>query len=178
MRFRGIFLSFLLMTAAAAQAEIHNPAFSGKDNQVSVNFAQSRVKAGLKLEELFFLGVCYSQPNHFFRLPGRQNAELMTQFGLGEFSKYNQDLIFGFSQDVISPGFWRMYAGMNLGIYIKTHITDRIGSRFTFGQRYFLGVNVWNDIGLELYARHFSNGDLAKPNHGQNFLGLSVLWSF
>ncbi|MDR0304203.1 MAG: acyloxyacyl hydrolase [Chitinispirillales bacterium] len=130
------------------------------------------------MEKLFIVGLNYSQPNDFFRLPGRRNVEFLTQRGIGELSQYNQNIIFGFSQDLISPAVWRLYGGINLGIYIKPQMTDRISSRFTFGERAFLGFRVIDELVLELYARHFSNGDLTGGNAGQNFIGLSVMWNF
>jgi hypothetical protein len=169
-------LPLCLLCVVAVNAEIPNPVFNGKDNQISVHFGQSLWGGGI--EELFNLGVCYSQPNRFFRLPGRQSVELMTQFGFGDYSKYNQDAIFGFAQDVMTPDFWRLYAGYNLGIYIKTQITGRIGSRFTFGQRAFLGFRAADNLNLELFRRHFSNGDLTEQNLAQNFIGLNAAWSF
>jgi hypothetical protein len=173
MKIAFIILPFLF---GAVFAEIPNPAFGGKNNQLSVFFGQS--VWGKHKEKLFNFGFFYSQPNDFFRLPGRRNVELMTQRGAGKLSRYNNDAIFGFSQDLISPALWRMYAGINLGIYIKSEITDRIGSRFTFGERAFIGCKIIDDYVLELYARHFSNGDLTKENGGQNFIGLSVMWNF
>jgi hypothetical protein len=110
----------------------------------------------------------------------------MTHRGKGEFSEYNQDIVFGFSQDLILPAFWwtspkpfcKIYAGINLGIYIEPNITDRIGSRFTFGERVFLGYRIIDGLTVELYGRHFSNGDLTEINGGQNFIGLSAMWNF
>ncbi|MDR0308009.1 MAG: acyloxyacyl hydrolase [Chitinispirillales bacterium] len=168
-----LYLLFILQT----HAEIPNPAFGGNNDQISVRFSQSIRDAG-KLEDLFIFELCYSQPNKFFRLPGRQNMEFITQRGNGELSKYNQDIIFGLSQDLISPAIWRMYAGINLGIYIKSQVTDRIDSKFTFGERIFLGVRILNEFRLELSVRHFSNGSLTHKNSGQNFAGLNTSFNF
>jgi hypothetical protein len=169
-------VSYYLWACKGVRAEIHNPAFGGHKNQLSVTFGQSMRE---KQEELFMFGFCYSQPNEFFKLPGRQSVEIITQRAGGKLSKYNQDAIFGFSQDMISPAVWRkIYAGINLGIYIKSQVTDRIGSKFTFGERVFLGTGIFNDVVLELYGRHFSNGNLTNENAGQNFIGLSTTWNF
>jgi len=172
-------IALFAVCVCVANAEIPNPAFGEADgggiNQISAHFGQS-VRGGM--EELFIAELCYSQPNRFFRFPGRQNIEFLTQQGIGGFSDYNQALIFGFSQDMITPGFWRMYAGINLGIYIKGKKTGRIGSEFTFGERVFLGYRVTKDYILELYGRHFSNGGLTEKNAGQNFIGLSAARNF
>jgi hypothetical protein len=170
-----IFFVFFLLLPKKISAQIPNPAFCEKNNQASFHFGQSMRG---NLENLFLFGLNYSQPDQFFRLPGRINVEFMTQRGTNGFSKYNQNIIFGFSQDLISPAVWRMYGGINLGIYIKSQTTDRISSRFTFGERAFLGFRVIDALVLELFARHFSNGDLTNINAGQNFVGLSAMWNF
>jgi len=175
MNFFVFFLALLLFAPQKISAQIANPAFCGKKNQASFHFGQSMRG---NLENLFFFGLDYSQPDEFFRLPGRINVEFMTQRGVGELSQYNQNIIFGFSQDLISPALWRLYGGINLGIYIKSQTTERISSRFTFGERAFLGFRVIDALVLELFYRHFSNGDLTDVNAGQNFMGLSAMWNF
>jgi len=165
-----------------AFAQIPNVAFGERENQLSLHLGQSGRNY---MEDFFLIGFSYSQPNRFFRLPGRINVEFMTHRGLGTLSRYNQDMVFGFSQDVVLPVFWRwgqhfsrMYLGINLGIYIESEITDRIGSKFTFGERAFLGYRIIDALALELYYRHFSNGDLTAINSGQDLIGLSVMWNF
>ena len=166
---------FVLCACSALWAQIPNPAFFQKKNQLSVSYGQSYRD---RWEKLFIGGISYGQPNEFFRLPGRINVEFLTAHGIGDMAQYKQDIIFGFAQDLISPPIWRMYAGINLGIYIKPKITERINSRFTFGERAFLGYNISENWGAELYWRHFSNGDLTDKNKGQNFIGLNGIWKF
>jgi hypothetical protein len=175
MKFLLCFFALLLFAPQKVSAQIANPAFCGKKNQASFHFGQSMRES---LEGLFFFGLDYSQPDEFFRLPGRINVEFMTQRGAGGLSKYNQNIIFGFSQDVITPPIWRLYGGINLGIYIKSQQTERISSRFTFGERAFLGFRIIDACVLEFFYRHFSNGDLTDINAGQNFMGLSAMWNF
>lgn len=175
MKFLAFFLILFLISPQKISAQIENPAFCGKKNQASFHFGQSKRE---NLEDLFLIGLTYSQPDEFFRLPGRINVEFMTQHGVGGLSEYNQNIIFGFSQDLISPSIWRLYGGINLGIYIKSQTTDRVSSRFTFGERAFLGFRVIDAVVLEFFFRHFSNGDLTEINAGQNFVGLSALWNF
>jgi len=170
-----LYIFLLCLCAAQAKEPRSNPAFGGRDNQISAHFG---VSARGQIEELYLGGAQYSQPNRFFRIPGRQSIELMTAHGSGELSRYNQALIFGFAQDAVFPLFGPVYAGINLGIYIKSATTDRISSRFTFGERVFLGADIYEDYRLELYGRHFSNGTLTEKNGGQNFLGLSVMRNF
>jgi hypothetical protein len=165
-------------TTGTAYAEIPNLAVGDKDNKISIH---AGVSVRGRFEELYLLGLQYSQPNHFFRLPGRLNVELMTAYGSGEeLSRYTQPVVFGFAQDLVIPLYRPkpVYAGINLGIYIKSHTTDRIDSKFTFGEKVFLGIDIFESMRLELYVRHFSNGTLTEQNSGQNFAGLSVIKNF
>ena len=179
-RCRFCVLCIFLLCLSGVHAEgspKSNPAFGDKDNQVAVFFGASSRGGGV--ENLFLGGVRYSQPNEFFRLHGRRSMELMTARGGSGLKRYNQDLIFGLVQDAIFSLPGPLYTGINLGIYIKSEITDRIDSRFTFGEKIFLGVGIFDDIRLELYGRHFSNGSLATSSDGsQNFVGLSVMKNF
>ena len=174
-----IFATAVIVASQVSESEAKktktNPSFGSKECQVSVYFGASARK---EIEDLFLVGVQYSQPNEFFRIHGRRSIELMTAHGIGDFSRYNQPLIFGLAQDVIFHLFGTMYAGINLGIYIKSNSTDRISSKFTFGEKVFLGFGLLENYRLEWYGRHFSNGTLTEQNGGQNFLGLSVIMNF
>jgi hypothetical protein len=161
--------------ANAEQAKIPNAAFGDKDDQIAVH---SGISVRNQFESLYILGLQYSQPNEFFRLPGRLSVEILSAFGSGGYSEYNQPFIFGFAQDMVLPLVKPVYAGINLGIYIKSNATERISSKFTFGERAFFGVAVFGDVRIEAYARHFSNGTLTEKNGGQNFVGLAALRSF
>jgi len=171
----SLFFLLCLFGESEARTPKLNPAFGGKENQISAYFG---VSVRNELEELFLAGVQYSQPNEFFRISGRRCIELMTAHGIGELSRYNQPLIFGLAQDVIFRLFGTVYTGINLGIYIKSNRTDRICSRFMFGEKMFLGFGFLENYRLELYGRHFSNGTLTENNSGQNFFGLSVMTNF
>ncbi|NYZ67477.1 acyloxyacyl hydrolase [Endozoicomonas sp. SM1973] len=86
--------------------------------------------------------------------------------------------MFGISKDVALLSGTNAYLTLGLGAYIKDNDTNRIGSKFTFGERLAVGYRFNNGVALELYARHFSNGSLTKENSGQNFAGLSVGYTF
>jgi len=182
---KGIFCALLLGTCIFVSAEIPNPAFGERKHQLSAHFGNS-VRDGGNFENLYLGGVSYGQANDFFMLPGRRNFEFMTHRGFGRYSQYNQNIVAGFSQDLILPVFWmvypkplsRLYLGINLGIYIQSEMNERIGSRFTFGQRAFMGYRIIDELAVEFYGRHFSNGDLTEKNSGQDFLGLTVIWNF
>ena len=172
----SMLLCTLLYSPVQAKTPYVNPAFAGSNNQVSMHFGVSAY--GERFEGLFLTGVQYSQPNVFFRIHGRRSVELMTARGGGELSRYSQLMIFGFTQDALLPISGPVYTGINLGIYIKSNATDRISSKFTFGEKLFLGIGIFNGVVLELYGRHFSNGTLTEINSGQNFAGVSVIKNF
>lgn len=167
-----------------------NPLFANKhSSQFLLYYAFSsehinmRNLSQAKFENLHLLAAQYGESTYFFKMNGRRNFELIYFAGFGKCAPYRQ-LIAGLSQDLILPldliplsFFKHFYAGASLGIYIGQEITDRIGSRFSFGQKYFLGYGFGN-FTVELYKRHFSNGDLTEINHGQNFFGLALGYSF
>jgi len=174
--FLAVITVFVFISGVLAADDRVNPAFGGKDNQISLHFGQSLRDS---LENLFMVEARYSQPNEFFRIHGRRNMEFITARGASELARYNQNLIFGLSQDALTRLFHdSVYGGINLGIYIKSHVTDRISSRFTFGQRVFLAYKFSDFIAIEAFGRHFSNGTLTAQNSGQNFVGFTVIYNF
>ena len=102
----------------------------------------------------------------------------ITARGFGDAQKYSQDIILGISEDAIVFHTQRFYIGATLGAYIKSQKTDRISSKFTFGQKFFIGLKFLQNSAMELYVRHFSNGSLTELNSGQNFMGLSYTINF
>lgn len=75
--------------------------------------------------------------------------------------------------------YWnKFYLGAGIGAFMRTHQTERLSSRFTFGERAFIGYKITDSVGAELYAQHFSNGDLTDKNFGYNFAGLGLLYKF
>ncbi|PAF43248.1 hypothetical protein BJI48_05645 [Helicobacter sp. 11S02596-1] len=87
---------------------------------------------------------------------------------------YNQVGI-GVAQEVLTPTWCHMALGVSLGIYIRNHRDERIGSNFTFGERLFLSIDTKRLV-YEIFARHYSNGALATPNAGYTSVGLSLLF--
>lgn len=135
---------------------------------------QGGVSLRENLEELYILEAKYSQPSDFFKIPARKNIEFITAKGIDDLRKYNQDIVFGLSQEVLFLTLDKIYSGFGLGAYIKVAATDRISSKFTFGQRVFIGYRANDRINLEMFVNHFSNGTLTSLNSGQNFVGLSL----
>ena len=173
-----ICIVFLFFGAVFAEFPFENPAFEEKKQQLALVLGQGiRDHKDLRFERLYSVGITYSQPYHFFRLPVRRNAEFIMHRGAGEFSRYN-NWIAGLSQDFFTPQLWRMYLSLGIGAYIKSEKTDRISSLFTFGQKGALGFQVIDELRLEFFIRHFSNGTLTETSSGYDFIGLSAVWNF
>ena len=138
-----------------------------------------------RTEELGYGSLTYNQPTIFFRTPSRRNLEIGYMAGRTDgkdddgnpvdYSQYNQ-IVFGASQDIVL-GWKDLYFTVGLGAYIKSKATNRIGSKFTFGQRAGIGTN-FSGKNIEIFGRHFSNGGLTDDNSGQNFVGLSLGFDF
>lgn len=165
----------------------NNPLFDNYKDQLTFHLAfSSKSKAlknlyDIKPENLYMMFFQYSQLNPLFRLNGRGNFEVIFLKGFKSsdinYSQYSQ-LIVGLSQDIILPlPFDHFYIGAGLGIYIKQKATARIGSAFTFGQKYFTGFN-FKRFNFELFIKHFSNGGLTEINKGQDFVGIAFSYNF
>ncbi|OHU85936.1 hypothetical protein BKN38_00305 [Helicobacter sp. CLO-3] len=106
-------------------------------------------------------------------------------FGGNRFGDKNEafnQVIFGGVQDVFFSLGRHFYAGLGIGIYIRSRLDSRVGSAFTFGERLFMGyaqqIGGGGGLSLEIFIKHYSNGDLTPRNAGFNFLGLGAGYSF
>jgi hypothetical protein len=174
-------LIFLLLLSPVGRAEELDPLFGGRQNQLSLQVGQSIGHGGApfsifkfdkKPNSLFLIGLQYSQPDMSFRLPGRKNVELMLLWGHEEMEKFSQNMV-GMSWDILLLQGESFYLGVSLGAYIKSEIDERVGSRFTFGEKLFVGYR-FSQLNLEFFARHLSNGDLDPINHGFDFIGFAL----
>lgn len=181
-----IFLAMFSVVGYAGE----NPIFGDAQNQVSFKFSIGTGGSSMyhliginwHMEPFSFFSVEYSQPTTFFRLPARQSIELGTTYGFrkkdGEdWTDYSWPII-GASIDPVL--FWtdRLYAGFGLGPYIKWQVDSRQDSRFVFGTKVFFGYRATNRMGIELFTKHFSNGNLTPINAAYNFFGLDVNVNF
>lgn len=150
--------------------------FSGNENQISLSIGASTRSD--TIEDLYAFNFQYSQPNSFFNLPGRLNAELGGFFsGDSELEQYNLGIA-GLSQDILHSFGDQFYVGVGLGGYIKSESTNRVSSKFTFGEKVFLGYNLNENSNVEVFVRHYSNGTITEFNSGQNFAGLSLTYNY
>lgn len=179
-----------LLSANTAFSTEENPVFGEYESQLSISAGQS-FRSGFEKEDLYYGDITYSQPTTFFRLPARRNISLggyrgdecdnvncVDINGTPERDFSQNDLtIFGISEDVVLFSVGDFYTTLGLGIYIKSESTNRVSSKFTFGERFGLGYRI-NRVNFEVYARHFSNGTLTDENSGQNFYGLTLAFNF
>jgi hypothetical protein len=157
--------------------------FGEKENQLSIYVGQEFTGINGKnprIEQLCGFHIVYSQPNTFFRLQGRQNFEGLCFFAYNnKYRKYNR-FTAGLSQDIIIPVYiynCNFFCGLGTGIFISDIGTEKISSRFMFGQKAFVGIKFGTEI-IELFVRHFSNGDLTSKNEGYNFFGIAIVHNF
>lgn len=172
-----------LFGPALADTPVSNPMFGGQQNQFGLyaggssgTGAVSRMGSTLQVQEdLGVVELQYAQPSTFFRLPARSSIHVSQIVGQDK-----TQLVFGLMQEfLLVPNFEHVYAGLGLGIYIKERSTDgRVDSAFTFGEKLFLGYRFDNDYCVELYWRHFSNGDITPVNDAYNFVGLGLIKNF
>ncbi|WP_256325497.1 acyloxyacyl hydrolase [Helicobacter sp. CLO-3] len=174
--------------ASQKLATADKPPFYGKKNILQVvggaDMLHSKTtRSGFS--GLGIIGVHYYQPNRAFRLPGRLGVELEYMFGGNRFGDKNEafnQVIFGGVQDVFFSLGRHFYAGLGIGIYIRSRLDSRVGSAFTFGERLFMGyaqqIGGGGGLSLEIFIKHYSNGDLTPRNAGFNFLGLGAGYSF
>lgn len=133
-------------------------------------------------QRYFNTNLIYAQANRFFQLPGRLNLEIGGFFTPPNKGGYAYNFaILGISQDLILPLFisasGNLFIGTGIGLYIKSQVDTRVGSKVTFTERFFLGYMIKN-FSLELYWKHYSNGTLMLPNSGHDFGGLSFGYNF
>lgn len=124
----------------------------------------------------FNTNLIYSQPNRIFKLPGRVGFEVGFYYPPPPQSSSAYFLIVGISQDLVLPiypsKFGNLFFGVGIGLY-----DDRIGSKVTFGERFFLGY-VFGGFEIEFYYKHYSNGTLQNPNSGHDFGGVALGYCF
>ena len=175
-------LSILFVGSAVA-----NPMFGNRhENAITLLFAQgtgsgSMLKlidpADWEFAPMTLVMGTYSQPMTIFKIPARMNATIMqntayhSAHGLSFFGV-------GLSWDVSAFDWHGWYIGGGLGLYYRNNYDRWVSSRLVCGVKFFIGKNVTDNLRMEMFTLHFSNGDLTDTNRGFNFWGLSVGYSF
>ncbi len=119
----------------------------------------------------------YSQPMTLFRLPARQNFNVVQNFGYNS-SRGLSFLGVGISWDVVPFSWCGFYIGGGLGPYMRDSHDRYVSSRLVFGEKLFIGKNISDKWRAEFFTLHFSNGDFTEINRGFNFTGLAINYSF
>ena len=164
-----------------------NPMFSyNTQNSVGIYVAQSTGHGDLghlifpwdwDINPMTMIMAQYSQPVKIFRLPSRININLMQNFAYGADDGKSFGAV-GISWDVALINICDWYAGIGAGPYMRDSGDDFVESRLVFGERVFIGKQIYKNLHTEIFTQHFSNGDFTKPNRGFNFIGLAVNYSF
>ena len=179
-------LSLMCALPVTAMAQT-NPFFPGdKINSIGGYVAQSTGSGTLfKLVEpwlwkfnpqtLFMFQ--YAQPTEIFRLPARinlnfvQNVAYHSGRGLSFFAA-------GISWDVALLQWRGFYTGIGIGPYMRDSRDRWVSSRLVFGERFFIGHKISDNMTAEFFTQHFSNGNFTDPNLGFNFTGVAFNYSF
>lgn len=179
-----VFLFFAITICTSASA---NPMFGDNhDNAISLYVAQSTGPGSLfKLINPFMwdvmpqtmLMVQYSQPMTLFRMPARQNFNIVQNIA------YNSGhglsfLGVGISWDIAPITWCGFYIGGGIGPYMRDSHDRYVSSRLVFGEKFFIGKNISDALRAEFFTLHFSNGDFTETNRGFNFIGIAVNYSF
>ncbi|MBQ6736153.1 MAG: acyloxyacyl hydrolase [Alphaproteobacteria bacterium] len=176
------FLSVFAIGAAAA-----NPMFGdGHENSVTLS-AGTGIGSGSMLKLVYpgdwelvpmtmIMGT-YSQPMTIFKIPARMNATIVQNIAYHSADGLSFIGV-GLSWDVVAFDWNGWYVGAGLGPYYRDNHDRWVSSRLVFGEKFFIGKNITDDLRLEMYTLHFSNGDLTETNRGFNFWGVSVGYSF
>jgi hypothetical protein len=67
--------------------------------------------------------------------------------------------------------YWRVFVGLGAGY--RSEVDRQIASVWNFAEQGGLRLTPRKNFAIELAYRHFSNGGLKKPNHGQDFATLT-----
>ncbi len=179
------YLCLFLWTAPACA--IHNPMFGdGAQNAISLYAAQGTGGGSLiklidavrwDISPMTLVMAQYSQPMEIMRLPARMNVNVVQNTAY----ESNHGLSFfgvGVSWDVVVFHWHGLYVGGGIGPYMRDSHDRYVSSRLVFGEKVFIGARINDCWAAELFTLHFSNGDFTEINHGFNYIGLGMNYSF
>lgn len=181
-----IFILFALTITTTATAGT-NPLFApGTENSIGIFIGQSTGDGDLghlinpfdwDISPMTFFGIQYSQPTTILRLPSRINVEAMQNIAYDSASGASFGAV-GISWDIAIFSWCGFYVGAGLGEYLRDSGDQYVTSRLVFGERVFIGAQISDRFHAEIFTMHFSNGDFTKTNHGLNFIGATLRYSF
>ena len=181
----------------APDAEKFNPFFGGNRNQVHFMLGHGFDSGELILFKhldrpvpYYMAALSYSQPDTFFRLPGRYSVGAIKTLGFGrgdyygkchygqcDWGDYSAE-IFMLSQDVALLHGEKWYFGAGAGLAIQGKYNERLNTKFLIGFRMFAGYRINDNWNLELVMQHFSNGDTGTQNNVYDFYAIGVAYNF
>lgn len=181
---RRLYALFVLLAPLTATA---NPMFAnGTQNSIGIYLAQGTGQGDLghlvfpwdwRIGPMTMLMAQYSQPIEILRLPSRVNIDVLQNIAYNSADGTSFGAV-GISWDVVLFELCGWYAGIGIGPYMRDSGDRYVASRLVFGERVFIGKNIGERVRAELFSQHFSNGDFTDVNHGFNFLGIGVNFSF
>jgi len=154
-----------------------NPIFQNNKHMIFMSYGSS-LRPG---DRLHLVSKQYSVPNKFL-VNGRETIEIggfigtvkpshtdVSQFYVGLMHEFVMDLKY-------------FYATAGIGIYVRStdstfNEADRIGSAFTFGEKFAIG-KTFGSFNIEIMYRHFSNAGLTSKNNGYDMFGIGIGWRF
>ncbi|MCL2017188.1 MAG: acyloxyacyl hydrolase [Alphaproteobacteria bacterium] len=183
-------VSFLLATivySGYAHADIYNPFFGEHRHQVAFGLGTG-VDTGFivpppaRFVPFTEAHIQYSIPSTMFYLPSRFSFNISHTIGFGErygweWQRFSIPIIY-LTEDVALLHTKRWYFGAGPGMGFQMHENIRIGSKLVFTLKVFTGYRFTESFGMEIYAKHFSNGNTAPENNSYAFYGLSATYSF
>lgn len=197
---KKLLILFLLVTGHwSLTTSVHavNPFFGNNQNQIMLNLGQGVNSFGLiPAPEMFvpfnLAQLTYSQPTTVFRIPARQNFNIMQTIGYGqkyEYTDYVETFTWNWADystqiasitwDVALLHNEHVYFGVGMGVAIQGQQNAREGTKFLLPFKVFLGWRFTENWNAEIFAQHFSNGDTGGvANYSYNFFGLGIGYSF
>ncbi|MCL1891812.1 MAG: acyloxyacyl hydrolase [Alphaproteobacteria bacterium] len=195
-----VFLAVIAPFAAASAEEqaSNNPFFGDKQNQIHLMLGQGFDSGELILFKhsdrpvpYYMLALEYSQPNTFFRIPGRQTLSAIKTIGVGrgdyfgncrynvcDWGNYGAE-IFMISQDIAwAPWGGRFYFGTGIGPAIQGKYNERLNTKFLLGFRMMAGYRISDSWNAELIMQHFSNADTGTNNNVYDFYAIGIAYNF
>ena len=178
---------FALLVFLPSFAMASNPMFAeNTKNSIALYIGQGTGSGTLfklvdpvlwNFESMTNLMLQYSQPMEIFRLPSRMNFNLVQNFGYHNTKGLSFTAI-GVSWDVAIINWRGFYLGLGVGPHMRDSKDRYVESRLVVGEKFFIGKNISDNWRAEIFTLHFSNGDFTETNHGFNFAGLAINYSF
>lgn len=177
-------LVVLIITGGAARA---NPFFGDRRHQVAANISMGVESSFIapppfRIVPFNEFHLQYSVPTTLFYFPARFSFNVSQMVGYGK--KYGWDWrdftipALYLTEDVILFHGNKWYTGAGAGAGFQIRKNDRIGSTLIFVFKVFAGYKINDAFAVELYTKHFSNGNTTPENYSYGFWGVGATYNF